>query len=218
MFIFPLLLLILSPLCFSYLLRNKTHTPFTHFKSQSYDDSAFRTPLPGEEIRLPKVNEPSGEILLDRPLIEKVAYLRTFIESIEINRGKKPDNEECEQTEDKDSNVQNSENGNKIVEINEENLEPIRELLAEEDLLEEVLSNAFFTYKNSKDGESIQRLQAIAEQIVPIASKLRKEKSELNISRLIACYMALILNRTEKRIWTRFYMNFRRKELLISIY
>ncbi|XP_953365.1 uncharacterized protein TA10285 [Theileria annulata] len=189
MFIFLLLVIFLIPRGFSYLFRTNTKTPYTHFKTQSFGDSSFRTPLPGGELNLPGVNEPSGEILLDRPLIEKVASLRTFIECIEINRGKTPESTGDEQSEGKVSSVQTPQNENKFVEINEENLEPIKDLLAEEDLLEEVLSNAFVTYRDSKDSESIKRLQTIAEQIVPIASKLRKEKSERNITRLVSCYM-----------------------------
>ncbi|UKJ89910.2 hypothetical protein MACJ_003164 [Theileria orientalis] len=120
----------------------------------------------------------------------KIASLRTFIESIEINRGKKSKhnitvNSNIELSEDE----YNNDNHNDVVEITEESLQPISELLAEEDLLEEVLSTAFQNYKKSNDLESFHRLDDIAEQIGQIAAKIRKSNSIINISRIISCYM-----------------------------
>nr|PVC49654.1 hypothetical protein MACL_00002846 [Theileria orientalis] len=174
----------------SFHLKCYNYTRISPIYLQSYNESLFRTPLPGEEISLPKVHEPSGEYLLDKPLIEKIASLRTFIESIEINRGKKSTHKQLENDHDEVKvDEYNNDDFNKFVEITEENLEPITELLAEEDLLEEVLSTAFDNYKKSNDIESFDRLHDIAEQIAPIAAKIRKSNSEMNISRLIRCYM-----------------------------
>ncbi|UKK02902.2 hypothetical protein MACK_003000 [Theileria orientalis] len=174
----------------SFHLKNYNYTRISPIYLESYNESLFRTPFQGEEISLPKVHQPSGEYLLDRPLIEKIASLRTFIESIEINRGKKSkhkivENDHNETIEDE----YNNDDDNKFVEITEENLEPIADLLAEEDLLEEVLSTAFENYKKSNDLESFDRLHDIAEQIAPIAAKIRKSKSEMNITRIISCFM-----------------------------
>ncbi|KAK2196428.1 hypothetical protein BdWA1_001674 [Babesia duncani] len=163
-----------------------------------FSDSLFRVPIPGEEITLPATNAPTGEYLLDKGLIEKISALRTFIENIESNRGKNSTIEELEVAinDDCKSEIDNSEcepevdtsNEKPLIEINEENLEPIKSLLCEEDLLEEVVGTAIGVYKRQNDNESIQRLQSIIDEIIPIAAKFRKTDAEEKIVRLILCF------------------------------
>ncbi|GFE53426.1 hypothetical protein BaOVIS_008300 [Babesia ovis] len=173
-------------------------------------DSVFREPLPGEEITLPNPSAPTGEYLLDRGLIAKVAELRTFLEDIEVSRGKKSKlklmeremnkegaeilqltEEEADKMEDvKDPVDADYDMGNlPPIEINDKTLEPIADHVYEENMLEEVLGKAISVYRKDRDQTSVQRLQEIAEEMAPFVEKIRKERAEAIIVRLIRCFV-----------------------------
>ncbi|GBE58725.1 hypothetical protein, conserved [Babesia ovata] len=180
-------------------------------------DSVFREPLPGEAITLPNPSATTGEYLLDRAIIHRVAELRTFLEDIEVSRGKKSQLREIERglnngdyeirqvTKEEADRLEAAAKANPNVEIqdpvdetgmpetpmeiNETTLEPIKEHMYEENMLEEVLGKAFSVYRKNRDQASIQRLEGIASEIAPIADKVRKERAEEIIVRLINCYV-----------------------------
>ncbi|CDR96662.1 hypothetical protein, conserved [Babesia bigemina] len=180
-------------------------------------DSVFREPLPGEAITLPNPSATTGEYLLDREIIHRVAELRTFLEDIEVSRGKRSQLREIERglnsgeyeirqvTKEEADRLTAAANAGPDVEsqdtvddtgmpetpmeINEITLEPIKEHMYEENMLEEVLGKAFSVYRKNRDQASIQRLEVIASEIAPIADKVRKERAEEIIVRLVNCYV-----------------------------
>ncbi|EDO08389.1 hypothetical protein BBOV_III008290 [Babesia bovis T2Bo] len=179
-------------------------------KSIASPDSVFREPLPGEEITLPNPSRATGEYLLDRGLIAKIAELRTFIEEIEISRGKHSTLKLMEREMNKDNAeilCLSEEEANKMeglvdardvkmeeeplppIEINDKTLEPINEHLFEENMLEEVLGKAISVYRKDRDQVAITRLQDIAEEMAPFVEKFRKSRAENIIVRLIDSYL-----------------------------
>lgn len=176
-------------------------------------DSLFRDPMPGEAITLPNPSEPTGEYLLDKDIITKVAELRTFIEDIEINRGKKSEvrllerelnkdncevvpltDEEAAKIDDTEKQEGSDDEAHKDdvgppFEINDATLEPIKEHMFEENMLEEVLGRAFSVYRKTRDQQSVDRLQQIATEMAPVVEKVRKTRAEEIIVRLINCYV-----------------------------
>ncbi|GIX61478.1 uncharacterized protein BcabD6B2_09130 [Babesia caballi] len=174
-------------------------------------DSVFREPMPGEVITLPNPSAPTGQYLLDKELIDKVAELRTFIEDVEVSRGKRSQLRLLERELNKDkcqivhlteeeaarlgepsgseADEPGPEERETPMEINEATLEPIKDHMYEENLLEEVLGKAFSVYRKNRDQEGIRRLERIAGEIAPIAEKVRKSRAEDIIIRLINCYV-----------------------------
>lgn len=154
-----------------------------------HNDSFFRKPIPNEELKLPNAVRLTGEFLLDRELIIKIAELRTFIEKLEFNRGKQPSSD----VKPQDYSICDISNGGSketnVMEINEVTLEPIKDLLCEENMLEEVLVKTFEAYKADNDSKSVERLKKIADEVALVASKFRRSVAEENILRLLRCYM-----------------------------
>lgn len=187
-----MLLLNISIICFTNSLsafRLLDHSTPNGFRIQRLHNDFFRAPIPNEELKLPKAIRPTGEILLDRELIARVAELRSFIEDIEFSRGKPlPDDLTSPENTSHDTDTEQSKEKN-AVEINEVTLEPIKDLLCEENLLEEVLTKAFEVYRSTKNFVAIDRLQNIANEIASVASKFRKSVAEENTARLLRCYM-----------------------------